>query len=99
MLEFFQVVMGKPEIVMSTFDSTPCLTDDGVAFTVVVDYQQRACLISRDVLSTLSHSTDKNLDLLSTFYAYQAKINGVARRLVAAGVQGLPVLLSTQNFT
>ncbi len=83
---------------MSTLNTAAHLTDDGVAFTVTVDYQQRACLISRNVLSALSHSTDEKLDLLATYYAYHAKINGVARRLVAAGVQGLPVLLSAQNF-
>ncbi len=84
---------------MSTLNTAAHLTDEGVAFTVTVDFQQRACLISRDVLSNLSHSTNDNLDLLATYYAYHGKINGVARRLVAAGVQGLPVMLSAQNFT
>lgn len=84
---------------MSTCDTTPYLTADGIAFTVIVDYQQRACMISRDVLTKLSQSTNKNLDLLATFYAYQANISGVARRLAAAGVQGTPLSLSIRNFT
>jgi hypothetical protein len=84
---------------MNTSTNIAHLTDDGVAFTVTVDYQQRDCVISRDVLSNLSRSTDENLDLLATYEAYHAKINGVARRIVAAGVQGHTVVLSSQNFT
>ena len=83
---------------MSISNTAAHLTDDGVAFTVTVDYQQRACLISKDILSNLSRSTDDNLDLLAIYYAYHTKINGVARRMVAAGVQGLPVMLSSQHF-
>jgi hypothetical protein len=96
------IAAGKQEISMSTsstLNTTPHLTKDGVAFTVTVDYQRRDCLISREILFDLSRSTDGNLDLLATFYAYHAKIDGIARRLVAAGVQGLPVLLSARNFT
>jgi len=84
---------------MSTLNIAPHLTEDGVTFTVTVDYQRRACLISKQILFDLSRSTDKNLDLLATFYAYHAKIDGIARRMVAAGVQGLPVLLSARNFS
>ncbi len=83
---------------MNTSANNAQLTEDGVSFTVMVDYQQRNCVISKDVLSNLSHSTDENLDLLATYDAFFAKINGVARRMVAAGVQGNTVTLSNQNF-
>lgn len=83
---------------MNTQATTARLTDDGVAFIVTVDFQRRACLISRDALSNLARYTDGSLDLLATYYAYHAKIGGVARRLVAAGVLDSPVLLSVRNF-
>ena len=91
--------MQRLEIKVSNIINPPFLTDEGVTFTVIVDHQQRDCLISRDVLSNLSHSVDENLDLLATYDAYHAKINGVARRMVAAGVKGSTVVLSNQNFT
>lgn len=83
---------------MSSLDTSAHLTEGGVAFVVTVDFQRRACLISKSALSQLGRSVDENLDLLGTYLAYHAKINGVARRLVAAGVQDTPVLLSPQNF-
>ncbi len=93
-----RMAVEEPEIPMNTVDTSAHLAEDGVAFTVTVDYQQRDCLISRDALSSLGRSVNENLDLLATYYAYHAKINGVARRLVAAGVMDKPVLLSTRNF-
>jgi hypothetical protein len=98
MFPFRSLAVGNPESIMSTFDNTAQLTEDGVAFTVTVEYQRHACLISSEVLSNLSRSTDKNFDLLATYDAYHAKIQGVARRMVAAGVQGIPVLLTSRNF-
>jgi hypothetical protein len=83
---------------MSNLDTTAELTENGVTFTVTVDYQRRACLVPTEVLSSLSRSADKNLDLLATYDAYHAKIQGVARRMVAAGVEGTPVLLTSRNF-
>ena len=83
---------------MSTLGTAACLAGDGVAFTVTVDFQRRACLISRGALASLGRATGENLDLLATYYAYHTKINGVARRLVAAGGQDTPVLLSARNF-
>lgn len=83
---------------MTTVTKEPHLTTDGVAFSVIVEYQQRECVISQEVLSGLSHSTDKNLDLLATYDAYQAKINGVARRMAMAGVTTSPMTLTSQNF-
>jgi len=79
-------------------NTAPHLTIDGVAFTVTVDCQRRACLISWEILFDLSRSTHKDLHLLATFYAYPAGIEGIARRLVAAGVKGHPVLVSARSF-
>ncbi len=78
--------------------SHPHLTDTGVAFTVYVDYVPRDCLISTEALNELSELGAGDPDLMETFRAYEANINGIARRLVAAGVQSKPVRLGKQNF-
>lgn len=79
-------------------DTTAHLVDHGVAFTVTVDFQQHACLISGDALSSIDHSIGASVDLLAIYYAHHTRINGVARRLVAAGSRDTPVLLSARNF-
>lgn len=78
----------------------PYLTSEGVVFTVVVDSLKRECLIKEDALQQLS---SKNADasepgMMDVFHAFEGKINGVARRLVAAGVQGTPLVLSRNTF-
>ena len=78
--------------------SRPHVTDTGVAFTVIVDNIPRDCLISSDALQALRGGEKENLDLMETFQAYEANINGIARRMVAAGVQGMPVRLEARNF-
>lgn len=83
---------------MSNNVKAPCLTSAGVEFTVTVDYKIHDCMVSSEALSSLCHSVDKNLDLLATYGAFAAKINGVARRMVMAGVNGSPLLLAAQNF-
>jgi hypothetical protein len=83
---------------MSNVAQTPALTSDGVTFSVMVEYKLHDCLVSPEALSNLSQSTGKELDLIATFDAYAAKINGVARRLVMAGVTTSPILLGPQNF-
>lgn len=77
----------------------PSLTDTGVAFTVRVDSINHACLISNEALAKISKLKDGDSDPLSTFQAFEATINGVARRLVAANVPGTPLLLRPQSFT
>jgi len=83
---------------MSNIPNQPGLTAEGVEFTVTVEYVIHNCVISREILSKLSHSEDKSVDFLDTFRAFQAKINGVARRMVMAGVGGSPIVLGLQNF-
>jgi hypothetical protein len=88
----------KLGIMMSNVLKAPALTGDGVAFSVLVEYKFHECLVSPEALSNLSQSVDKELDLIATYSAYEAKITGVARRLVMAGVNSTPILLGPQNF-
>ena len=83
---------------MNNFFTPPCLTSDGVTFTVTVEYKFHDCLVSQEALYNLCQSDDKKLDLIATYCAYEAKIQGVARRLVTAGITGSPILLGPQNF-
>lgn len=76
----------------------PCLTENGVAFTVRVDSVNHDCVISADALSKLSQLGNGELDLMDTFHAFEANINGVARRLVSAGVAGTPLQITPHYF-
>lgn len=78
--------------------SQPHLVNDGVAFTVDVDYVKHNCVISTDALTKLSEMGAGDADLLQTYSAYEANINGIARRLVAAGVPSSPLWLHARNF-
>ena len=78
--------------------SQPKLTNAGVAFTVYVDYVPHACLISAEALSELSELGSAKAGMMDTYRAYEANINGIARRLVAAGVQSTPVRVEKRNF-
>jgi hypothetical protein len=85
---------------MTQSTKEPYLTSEGVVFTVVVDSLKRECLIREDALQQLS---SKNADaatpgMMDVFHAFEGRINGVARRLVAAGVQGTPLVLSRNTF-
>lgn len=75
--------------------SQPHLVQTGVAFTVSVEYVKHDCIVSKDALTTLSPG---QADLMQTFFAYEANINGIARRLIAAGVAGTPLQLGIRNF-
>ena len=76
----------------------PCSTGEGVKFTVIVECVDHPCLVSREVLEDLWRSQEPEHDLLDTYRAHEAQINGVARRMVAAGVSGSPIILGTKNF-
>ncbi len=79
----------------------PSITEEGISFTVVVDAVKRECLITPQALHELSalksESTDANI--MEVFHAFEAKINGVARRLVAAGVAGSPLVIRPETFS
>lgn len=76
----------------------PRITDAGIAFTVLVDSVKRACVISNEALAKLSKLKDGDIDPMTVYRAFEANINGVARRLVAANVQGTPLLVGPQFF-
>ena len=83
---------------MSHALAEPRVISDGVTFTVVVEFKDYDCLVSTDALSDLSRSQDPKLDLIKVYKAYEAKIQGIARRLVTAGVTGTPLVLQTKYF-
>lgn len=78
--------------------SQPHLVSNGVAFTVYVDYIKHDCVISTDALTRLSELGPTDKDLMQTYCAYEANINGIARRLVSAGVPSTPLWLDVKNF-
>ncbi len=79
----------------------PRLTSEGVAFTVSVEFIKHECLITEEALKKLSalrNADQSQMDSMRIFQAYEAKINGIARRLVAAGVQGMPIKVNANSF-
>jgi hypothetical protein len=82
-----------------THPAKPALTKDGVAFTVVTaEFITRDCLITKEALVKLTNMPTENIDPLEIFHAFEAKINGVARRLVNANVPGDPLQLGPHSF-
>ena len=81
--------------------SNPRLSDEGVAFTVVVDYAKRDCLLTTQARKQLRaiKSDDPDVDIMGIFKVFEANIAGVARRLVAAGVAASPLVLRPETFT
>lgn len=76
----------------------PQMTNSGVTFTVRVDFVNRDCVISTDALAKLSRLRPGVSDPMETFRAFEATINGVARRMVAARVPGTPLQLGPDSF-
>lgn len=78
----------------------PNLTQEGVTFDVVVDAVKHECLITPQALRSLDafKSGDPDENVMEIFHAFEANINGVARRLVAAGVAGSPVVIRPETF-
>jgi hypothetical protein len=76
----------------------PHLAENGVAFTVSVEFVKRDCIISADALAKLSERGTGEADLMQMFLAHEANIAGVARRLVAAGVASTPLQLDSRTF-
>ncbi|MDB5839652.1 MAG: hypothetical protein JWQ23_1604 [Herminiimonas sp.] len=71
-------------------------TSAGIGFKVRVDCVTRECFISNEALVKLSDSATATP--METFRALEGNINGVARRLVHAGVSGTPLLLGPNTF-
>ncbi|HYD80144.1 MAG TPA: DUF1488 family protein [Paucimonas sp.] len=77
----------------------PALTNDGVAFTVVtLDFARYECVISKEALLSLSQKQNGEYGPMEIFQANEAKIRGVARRLIAARVQASPLRLEARSF-
>jgi hypothetical protein len=76
----------------------PTLIKDGIAFTVRVDCVNRDCLISNAALAKLSQLRSGASDPMEVYRAFEATINGVARRMVAANVPGTPLQLGPDSF-
>jgi len=85
---------------MNHSSSQPHLSGDGIAFTVIVDSVRHECLITPQALVALSSykTEEDDVDMMEIFRAYEPNINGVARRLVAAGVAGNPLVLHPATF-
>jgi hypothetical protein len=86
------------ETMMDNVLAAPRLTNAGILFSVTVEFQQYQCLVPATTLSDLSHSKDPKLDLLDTYRAFQTKIEGVARRLIGAGIIGKPLVIGSGYF-
>jgi hypothetical protein len=88
------------EHAMSHSIKEPYQTSEGVIFTVTVDSLKRECLIKEEALQQLSSKNTEasTAGMMDVFHAFEDKINGVARRLVSAGVQGTPLVLSRNTF-
>ena len=83
---------------MEHHTNQPQIIDNGIAFTVRVESIDRDCVISNDALAKLSGTQSGVHDPMQTFHAFEAKINGVARRLVSANVPGTPLQLGPDSF-
>jgi len=77
----------------------PRLLKKGIKFTVCVEFVDHDCLVTLEALNKLANLPEgAAADPMAIFRAYEAQIYGVARRLVAANVQGRPLLLGPHSF-
>lgn len=77
---------------------TPRLLKAGVKFTVCVEFVEHECLVTREALEKLANLQSGEADPMVIFRAYEAQICGVARRLIAAKVEGRPLQLGPHSF-
>lgn len=86
---------------MNHINTRPQLAQEGIAFTVSVDSLTHECIVTHDALHKLAElkSIDNgDSNAMELFHAHEAVINGVARRLVGAGVQGNPLVMRPATF-
>jgi hypothetical protein len=81
-----------------TPSAKPRLTKAGITFSVTVEFTTYSCLASHEGLAKLSEHLESKETAMQTFLAFEAKIHGVARRLIAAGVPRNPVVLGPNAF-
>jgi hypothetical protein len=91
-------VKATKERNMTQPTAQPKMTENGITFTVRVDSVNRDCVISTEALAKLSQLRQGVSDPMETFQAFEATINGVARRMVTANVPGTPLQLGPQSF-
>lgn len=75
----------------------PHVSAGNIAFEVEVDYVRHSCLITGPALLSLSHHPTQD-DMLEIYRAHEAQINGMARRLVAAGIRCSPLIMQPESF-
>ena len=84
---------------MSQLGENPEVFNGGIAFTVVtLDYARHACIISKDALLSLAKLKNGDFGPMEIFLAHEAKIRGVARRMIAARVKGSPLQIEAHSF-
>ena len=85
---------------MNQSSTEPRLTKEGITFTVIVDSVKHECLITPQALQRLCarKSDGTDADFMEVFHEFEANINGIARRLVAAGVAGSPLVMRPETF-
>jgi hypothetical protein len=91
----------SPRKIMNHATTQPGLSEEGITFTVVVDSIKRECLITPQALYKLSSlkSDDADTNIMEIFRSFESNIMGIARRLVAAGVAGTPLVMRPETFT
>jgi hypothetical protein len=77
----------------------PAVVNGGITFTVVaLDFSRHQCIISEEALLSLAALRNSDFSLMEIFLAHEAKIRGVARRLIAAKVKSSPLQLEARSF-
>lgn len=79
----------------------PSLTTTGIVFSITIDCVDRKCLISKDALNKLcelKNIDNTDADVMEIFHAFEATINGAARRLVTVETPGKPLVLGPNTF-
>lgn len=96
LLSLFEAIIQENAMIRPTAE--PRIAEDGVTFTVEVGFTDRECLISRNALAHLRRLQGGPMDFMATYRAYEDQIHSVARRLVVAGVGGIPLMLGASYF-
>ncbi len=78
--------------------SKPQVEDGSVKFIVHTGSIERECIVSKHALSYLSRLQGHTMNEMNTYLACEAKIHGVARRLLQAGESASPLVLGTAYF-
>lgn len=84
---------------MTHLGENPAVINGGVVFTVVtLDFSKHECVISKEALLSLAKLKNGDFGPMEIFQANEAKIRGVARRMIAARVKGSPLQIEARSF-